>query len=229
MDYSLTINFMLFSLGALIAILNPIGILPQYISFTEELSEEELKWTTKRAILTAGSFLLLVNLMGAFILQFFKITIPAFKIAGGIILFKISLDMLYVRMMRSVTSHREFEEGIAKEDVSIFPLAIPLIAGPGSITTVIMLGDEAGTMMEYIFVCFALLFCISALYLILLQARKISEHMGQIGINVMTRIMGLILAAIATQFIIDGLSDVVRHYVFLSTKLNQAIDLHSVF
>ncbi len=219
----LPVNFMLLTVGALVAILNPFGILPQFLSFTDDLTEEELKHTTKRAILTAGSVLISVSVIGTLILQFFKITIPAFKIAGGIILFKIALDMLYVRMMRSVTSDREFRAGVSKEDVSIFPLAIPFISGPGSITTVIMLADEAGSIFEHAFIIISLLISAVVLYFILIQAKKINDYLGQIGVNVMTRLMGIILAAIAAQFIIDGAGQTINNYLSFNIELYKTL------
>ncbi len=205
-------NFAVFVFGVLIAILNPVGVLPQFISFTEGLNHQELISTTKKAVLIAGSILVIIGFTGSIILKFFMITASSFKIAGGIILFKISLDMLYVRTMRSVTSQREFAEGVKKEDISVFPLAIPLIAGPGSITTVIMLEGKAHSAIEYFIIAAALITCISILYFVLLQAEKIYSILGHIGMNVMTRLMGLILAAIATQFIINSIVEIAELY-----------------
>ncbi len=204
----LTVNYALFSFGALIAILNPVGVLPQYITLTSELDHEELKSTTKKAVITAGITLIIVSLIGSFVLQFFQITLSAFKIAGGLILFKIAIDMIYARLVQSMMSQHERKEGAAKEDVSIFPLAIPLIAGPGSITTVVMLENKASSLTEHLFLIAALTTCIAMLYIVLTLAKKISYYLGHIGINIMTRIMGLILAAIATQFIINGIDEI---------------------
>lgn len=200
------LNFSLFTFGALAAILNPVGILPQYIMFTSELSLEEKRLTIKRASLIAGTLLLSTSLLGSIIFKVFGITAPAFKIAGGIILFVIALDMLHVKAPRSRISPEEHTEGVEKEDISAFPLAIPLIASPGSMTTVIMLGERANTLYEHLVVSIALIICLFILYLVLNQAVKVSDHLGRIGMNVLTRLMGLILAAIAVQFIIDGIT-----------------------
>jgi len=201
---SFNVTFLFFAFGVLLAILNPVGILPQYLTFTAGLNKEELNYTAKRAVLTAGGVLIALSIIGSIVLNFFKITIPAFKIAGAIILFKIAFDMLYARLSSAMTTSGEKKEGVLKDDVSIFPVALPLIAGPGSMTTVIMLSEAANSLVKHLIIVAALLVSCTILYVTFLQAERISRSLGKIGMNVMTRIMGLLIASFAVQFIIDS-------------------------
>ncbi|VEG92506.1 MarC family protein [Legionella spiritensis] len=202
------INYAIFAFGALVSILNPFGILPQYIAYTASLNHQELVQTTKIALKIAGTILVAIGLIGSAFLGFFNISIPAFKITGGIILFSIAFKMLFYKDKHLLVTTDEFQEGVNKEDISVFPLAIPLIAGPGSITTVVMLEDRASSLLELGVLSIEIIICIMALYFILTQAEKIKDKLGVIGINVITRIMGLILSAIAVQFIIDSVDEI---------------------
>lgn len=198
--------------------MNPAGIIPQYLAFTANLSIVDKQSAIRRALIIAAILLLSVCFLGSFLFSIFGITARAFKIAGGIILFFIAQDMLHVRTQRLKTSPAEYSEGVEKQDIAVFPLAIPLIAGPGSITTVLMLGEAASSFWQHLIIAVILLVVLFVLHFILRQAMRISEKLGTIGINVLTRLMGLILAAIAVQFVLDEITD-----IFLFEEFEPAI------
>lgn len=158
------------------------------------------------ATLLAGTILLAFFIFGDALLGLLGITLPAFRIAGGVLLFLLAIDMVVVRQsgLRSTTS-REQLEAEQKADVSVFPLAFPLIAGPGAITTVLLMsaqtrGVTASLGLMVIIVLVMVLTLVSLLF-----AAALSHRLGETGANVISRLMGLLLAALAMQFILDGL------------------------
>lgn len=201
------LHFALLALGGLAAILNPVGIIPQYIAFTAKLSTEEKKAATKRASLVACAILVIISIAGTLIFNFFGFTAPAFKIAGGGILFIIALNMLNLRQTSSLSSPEAQREALEKEDVSVFPLAFPLIAGPGSITTVLILSERTQSPADHFTLAASILVCVFFLYLVLARSGRISDKLGRIGMNVLTRLTGLIVASISVQFILDGIKE----------------------
>ncbi len=160
-----------------------------------------------RAALVSGAILAGCAAVGAFLFKFYGITIPALKIAGGVLLFFVGFDMIHARQSRSKQTEEEQSEGVAKSDVAVFPLAIPLLSGPGAIVSVFMLADKANTWERHaaIYIAIALVSLIS--WIALREAPRIVNLLGQIGMNVMSRLMGVMLAAIAVQFIIDGIRE----------------------
>lgn len=159
----------------------------------------------RRASIVAGGILLGAALIGAFVFKFYGITLPALKVAGGILLFFIAFDMINARASRSKNTPEEQSEGAHREDIAVFPLAMPLLVGPGSIVSVFMLTDQATTWLRHIALYGAIVITMFTVYVTLKEAHRVMRFMGQIGINVFSRIMGLLLAALAVQFVIDGL------------------------
>ncbi len=157
--------------------------------------------------MVAGIVLAVCAAIGGFMFQFFGITLPALKIAGGFLLFFVGMDMINARESRVKATEEEREEGALKEDIAIFPLGIPLLSGPGSMVTVFILQERAHSVVEQgtIFLSIALTMGLS--YLILNQATRLARVFGATGMNVMSRIMGLILTAIAVQFVLNGLTE----------------------
>ncbi len=172
------------------------------------MSKPERRLVAKRASRVAFIVLLTTTLMGSLIFQAFGITLPAFRIAGGIILFLIALEMLRANPTRYRTSKEEQKEAEERDDVAIFPVGIPLLAGPGSITTALILGEQAFTWDEHLVLILVLAAGMAGVYFTLRSADRISDKIGAIGKNVLTRLMGIVLAAVAAQFVIDGLVSV---------------------
>ena len=146
--------------------------------------------------------------LGTWILRFFGITTQAFQIAGGIIFFGIGWEML--RAQRARVSPEEESEGVEKEDVGIVPLGMPLLAGPGSITTVITLNAQAGSVLEHAAIYIAIALVLGIAWATLTAAPAVTRRMGSTGMNVLTRIMGLIVMVIGAQFVINGVTTVLR-------------------
>ncbi len=176
-----------------------------FLAMTAEEGAARRRKTALRATIVAGGILLAGAGAGHFIFSFYGITIPALKIAGGILLFFVAFDMLHARPSRSKATKEEQDEGSQKEDVAVFPLGIPLLAGPGSLVSVLMLADQANSAWKLVSLYLAIVVTAAVIFLTLSQAPRLFSLLGQIGINVLSRLMGLILAAIAIQFTIDGL------------------------
>ena len=199
------INFTLFAFAALFFIIDPVGNVPLFLAITRQNNFNERKQIVKKASFACSLILIFFLLTGNLILELFHITIAAFKIAGGIIIFIISIQMLFVFKPGQKTSPLEEEEAREKEDVSIFPLAIPFLSGPGAIATVILLRSNCQNLIHYL-VIFGVIVIVSILtYFILKESQYLMKFLGQTGINILTRLMGLILSVIAVQFAIDGI------------------------
>jgi len=151
--------------------------------------------------------LLVFALLGGFILQLFGITIEAFRIGGGILLFLIGMEMIYARTSRTKLTATEKYESMDAEDISVTPLAIPMIAGPGAITTTSVLMNEAvGSIPDMVMILFAIIIAILLTYLMMIRSDTIVSRIGQKEFRAINRLMGMLLIAIAVQFVISGLS-----------------------
>lgn len=191
----------------LFVVVDPIGLAPMFAAITQGGTPIYQRRMALRGTLIAAIILLAFALGGAALLRLLGIGMPAFQIAGGILLFLVALDMVFVRHsgIRS-TTEREQREAELKADVSVFPLAFPLIAGPGALTTVLLMaGKHAqhlnGTVIVLVVVLVVLLLALVAL----LQAGRIMRLMGETGANVITRVLGVVLTALAVQYVLDGL------------------------
>ena len=200
--------FFLFCVTSLLAILNPLTVAPIYLALTDGYTSEHRQSTLRRAITTGLIVLVVFSLLGGTIFQLFGITIHAFRIAGGFILFGIGADMLQAKQSRVRTTAEEEHEGTLKEDIGITPLGIPLIVGPGSITTVMVLTADAVSVAHAGAVLAAIVVVLGGTYIVLDQGERLVKALGQTGLNVMTRIMGLIVTVIAVQFVLDGVRPV---------------------
>lgn len=196
--------FALLCFSSLLALLNPLSVAPIYLSLTDGYTREQQLRTLRTAIVTGAVVLIFFSLVGGTLFQIFGITLEAFRIAGGIILFGIGIDMLQAKQSRVRGTPEEEEEGLRKDDVAITPLGIPLIVGPGSITTVMVLTGSATTTGHLIVLFTAIIVVLGIVFAVLAMAPRLVARVGQTGLNVMTRIMGLLLTVIGVQFIIDG-------------------------
>ena len=202
-----TSAFFLVAFPAIFTIVNPLGAVGPFLAMTARDGDDKRALTAKRACLLAAIVMCGCAAIGSFIFQFFGITLPALKIAGGTLLFLVAIDMLNARESRSRATLEEREEGSMKEDIAIFPLAIPLLCGPGAMVSVFILVERAKTPVDQAFIYVSIAITMLVCYVFLRQASRLARFFGAIGMNVMSRLMGLILAAIAVQFILAGLTD----------------------
>lgn len=185
-------------------IIDASGIVPVYISLTERFSEEERKKIVNRSIVVAIIVLFAFAFFGNFIFDFLNISIQALEIAGGILLFLIAIDMLFARKSRTVYSEDQEKESMERESIAIFPLAIPLLTGPGAITTVMVLMNTTQTLVEKAMIIMAIILTFIIAKILLDKSSSLMRFLGKTGLQVITRIMGIVVATIATQFIING-------------------------
>ncbi len=198
-------EFIFNSFVTLLVVIDPLGLAPIFAALTQGFPEKQKRESAVRGTVLGAAILIVFALAGNALLGALGIGLPAFRIAGGILLFLLSLDMIFARPsgMRSSTV-REQEEESYQQDISVFPLAIPLVAGPGGITTVLLYTSGGGT--EQVALFMAVLFVVILLTLIsLLLAPRIMRLFGETGANVLSRVLGVLLAALAVQFVLDGI------------------------
>ncbi len=198
------LDFAILSFGSLFVIVDPITLVPTFFAITPHNNQTERIRMAAVASIVAFGVLLLFAIGSQWIFMTFGITLPAFQIAGGIILLKIALDMLQARRTAVKETSEEQAEGANKEDVAITPLAIPMLAGPGAITATILLASKAVTF-EHQLILFANIFLVSLLSFLILRFFAMRSIFSVIALKVFTRLMGLILSVIAVQFILNGL------------------------
>ncbi|TLZ59992.1 MAG: NAAT family transporter [Methanobacteriota archaeon] len=197
--------FGLAAMASIFAIVDPIGAVPFFSALTEDYSPEEKRGVIQKSCLAALVALLIFGLVGQWIFLAFSITIPAFQIAGGILLFSVGFEMLHGERPRTKTTDREHAEAMERQSVGVVPLGIPLLAGPGAISTVMVYMSQ-GTVapVDKTFVFAGILMSILASYAALSYSDRIFKRIGRTGTLAISRILGLLLAAIAVQFMING-------------------------
>jgi multiple antibiotic resistance protein len=191
----------------LFVVIDPVGLAPIFIGITHGESAERRRSMALRGTLIAAIILVTFVIFGDGLLRALSITMPAFQIAGGLLLFLLAVDMVFARPsgIRTTTA-TEQKEAVARKDISVFPLAIPLIAGPGALTTVLLQVGEQGDDPLVIGAVLGVLAAVLALALVsLLAASRIVKILGETGANVVSRVLGVILSALAVQYVLDGL------------------------
>ena len=191
----------------LLVVVDPVGVTPVFGALTRGGGELYRRRMAVKGTVLAAAILLMFAFIGDWLLNTLGITLPAFKIAGGLLLFLIAVDMVFARQSggRSATGSEQ-EEARHKQDISVFPLAFPLIAGPGALTTVLlMVGETHGNPLYFMAMIGVLLLILALTFVCLLLASPLMKLLGETGANVMDRLFGVILAALAVQFVIDGL------------------------
>ena len=216
------LTYTLLCFGSLFSIVDPFAAVPIFLALAGEQPKQAQAGTALRASLTCFVVLTTFGLAGSFIFTFFGITVGAFKIAGGILLFGVALDMLRAQPSTTRTTSEERNEAASKDDVGLIPLGLPLLSGPGSIATVMVLAGKAKTFPQHIGVELAIVAVSAFTFLILRSATFMTRALGRTGINVIGRIMGLILAAVAIQFVLDGTKDTLRETLKEIPRLAQA-------
>src|SRR5680860_28432 len=192
----------------LLIVIDPLGNAPIFMALTHNVTAAYRRQMAIRGIALATAILLVFLLIGNTLLKALGIGISAFRIAGGILLFLLAIDMVFARQsgLRSTTV-REQQEAELKQDVSVFPLAFPLIAGPGALTTVLLMTSPQPAPWMFFGMLVALLMVLGLALLSLLFADRIMRVLGETGANVITRLLGLMLAALATQYVLDGVQN----------------------
>ena len=188
-------------------LVDPFAVIPMFLAITDGMPTPERQLMARRASLTCGILLSVFAVAGSLIFKAFGITLPAFKIAGGIILLQIGLDMLQARQSGTRSTPEETQEGTAKEDASIIPLGMPMLAGPGAISTVMVLVGESHQVWQHVVVYSMIILTSVISYMILAGADRVRRYMGETGIRILMRLMGLLLVALAVQFVANGLID----------------------
>jgi multiple antibiotic resistance protein len=196
-------QFALVTFTSLLFIVDPIALVPTYLVITQDETAERRRRTAARACVAAALSLVVFALAGRAIFRLLGITLAAFRIAGGLILWLVAMDMLRGRRTTQEGTE-EIVEGTEKEDVAITPLAMPMLAGPGAISTVMVLSSQAGSAPEQIVIYGSIVVTALLSWVTLRLGDRLMLRLGQTGIRVMTRIMGLLLAAVAIQLVITG-------------------------
>ena len=201
------LSFALLSLSSIIIIINPLGATLIYVSFTTTMDHPARDAIARDACRFALIILLSVAVLGTWILQLFGITLEAFRIAGGILLFGIGMEMVYAKTSRTKLTATEKYESRDVEDVAMMPLAIPMIAGPGAITTTIVLMNEAITItpVAIAIVFSSIIISIAITYFMMRNSDYIIKKIGQREYRAINRLLGMLLIAIAVQFVINGI------------------------
>ena len=203
------VDFALSAFAAIFAIVNPVGNLTFFVALTEGYTQELKRKVINKVILVASVTLLVFALLGNYIFMVFHTSIPAFRIAGGILLFSIAFVMVWGGRPGTKLTDRDRSEALEKETVGAVPLGVPMFAGPGSITTVMVFMAEVSSpsldLVKAAVILAAIMATMAASYILLLHSDRITRRMGRIGALAFSRIMGLILAAIAVQIILVGI------------------------
>ena len=201
------IDTLLLALTTFFATIGPADLLVVYAALTQKNTQAERRAMALRGTVIAGVILLFFALFGELLLKLFGITLPALRIAGGILLLLISIDMVFARHSGGTgTTPEEEDEAQHREDISVFPLATPLIAGPGAISAVILLTTGTGGFnLAWFTVVAALLAILLLCYVVMLVAIPIQRLLGITGLAVVSRVVGVLLAALAVQFLLDGI------------------------
>lgn len=190
----------------LLAIVNPLGIIPVFVSLTDGLGEEERRRIARTTSITVAVILIVAALLGKPLLDFFGVSIASFEVGGGILLLLMSISMMQARHTRSKQTPEEAAEAEEKESIAVVPIAMPLLAGPGAISTVIIYENASpGPLHTGAIVVICTIVALLT-WLSLVAAGPVRKMMSRTGINIATRLMGLLLAAIAVEFITGGLS-----------------------
>lgn len=190
---------------ALLAVVDPLGTMPIIAAMTARDKAPELKTIARTVVLSVTTVLLVALYIGQEVLIFFGISINSFRVSGGILLMLMSLSMLQGKISETVRNEEEAKEGKTKETIAVVPLSIPLLAGPGAISTVILYAQKGSGINHYLLISLDIIAVNAILWCVLRATPWLTQRLSQTGINVVIRLMGLILLALAVEFIAGGL------------------------
>lgn len=205
-------SFFAAALATIVSVVDPVGIAPIFLALTPQMTRVEQLGVMRRSVMIAAVILVVFAFAGRYFLHGLGITVPAFSIAGGVLLLLIAIDMLFARPSRTRETPEEGLEALASQDVSVFPLAIPILAGPGAIATVILYMAQAGTDVgEVAAVLGAIAIALVASYLAMRVSALLLLVLRATGVHVISRVIGILLAALAVQFILNGVNTYYHH------------------
>ena len=190
----------------LLAIVNPLGVIPIFVSLTRGSTDVERRHISRTTSITVAVVLVTATLIGKTLLDFFGVSIASFKVGGGILLLLMSIAMMQAKHTESKQTPEEAEEAEEKESIAVVPIAMPLLAGPGAISTVIIYAQASFQPLHVGLIIVSCLLVALLTWAALIVANPLSKVMSKTSINIATRLMGLLLAAIAVEFITGGLS-----------------------
>jgi multiple antibiotic resistance protein len=201
------LGFLVAVVASVFVIVDPIGTVPFFVGLTDGFSEADREIILRRSVLVLGGVLGLFAVFGRFLFLAFGFTLAAFEIAGGILLFFVAFEMLMGELTKTKLTSTDRDEALARRDeLAVVPLGIPLLAGPGAISTVMIYEGTAGSDPVAIAATFVAVAVTTVLsYIILRLGHRIMRNFGRVGIMAVTRVMGLLLAAVAVQFVVDGI------------------------
>ena len=208
MNVHALIEYTLLAFGSLFVIVDPIATVPAFIAMTPRDTPEQRIRMARLATIVMATVLLVFAVAGKIIFKFLGITMPAFQIAASIVLLIVALDMLRAQRSRVVETSEETSAGAEKADIAITPLAVPMLAGPGAISTAIVMQARAANLAEHISLYASIIAVAFISYLVFRLSATGAKWLSPIAMKVTTRIMGLLLAAVAIQFMINGVTAV---------------------
>jgi multiple antibiotic resistance protein len=203
------VRFSVLALSSIFFLVDPFAAIPSFLAITQHADPTRRKRMARKGAITCFIVLTSFAVAGQLIFRMFGITLPAFEIAGGLILLLIGLDMLEARRSPTQETHGDTVEGAAKEDAGIVPLGIPMLAGPGAISSVMVLVGQIPTLWGWQMgaILGAIAFTALVTYLVLAAAARVRQFLGETGIRILVRIMGLLLVALAMQYFVNGITD----------------------
>jgi len=201
------VKFSLLALSSIFFLVDPFAAIPSFIAITVGVEPTRRRGMARKAAITCFIVLISFALAGQFIFNLFGIKLPAFEIAGGLILMLIGIDMMEARRSPTQESQAETEDAASREDAGIVPLGIPMLAGPGAISSVMVLVGEAPNHWQMLAIIGSIAITAVASYFVLSGADRIRVFLGETGIRILVRIMGLLLVALAVQYFVNGLQD----------------------
>jgi multiple antibiotic resistance protein len=208
LERSAYVRFSVLALSSIFFLVDPFAALPTFLAVTAGVDAPRRRKMAWKASVTAMVVLSAFAIAGKFIFKMFGITLPAFEIAGGVILLLIGLDMLEAKRSPTQESTEEAAEAALKDDAGIVPLGIPMLAGPGSITSVMVLvGQAEGEWKKMAAILAAIFITASICYLVLGNSNRVARALGETGVRILVRIMGLLLVALAVQYFVNGMVD----------------------
>ena len=210
---NIELQYLIFCLSTLFAVINPLGITPIFVAMTEKYDSVTRSKIARKGIITGSIILIVFTLLGSIIFQFYGITVEAFQIMGGVIFFRSGMRMLDAKVGRSRTTESEREEFKDTDEIAISPIGVPLITGPGAITGVVILSGKAPTNFSVLVLLFSVIISMFIFYFILKAGNYIGQKIGIAGMRVIERMMGLILMVIAVQFIINGIETIANRII----------------
>lgn len=206
-----SLSFALLAFTSFFTLINPLGVIPIFVAMTSDLDERNRAKTARKASFVALLTIVIFALTGQLLFKFFGISVNSFRMVGGIIFFFMGMDMLQARLTRTKLNKSEVKTYV--NDISITPLAIPMICGPGAITNAIVLMEDAVGFDQKVILLVAIFVIMIITYLALKYSSKITTLIGETGNNVMMRLMGLIVMVIAVEFFFDGLKPIIKDII----------------